>query len=82
MNFLRELVCIEPLIQDYALEVQRWRLRRPHFVAIKPYDPEKHVWILDDHVHAIYKFSNDGEELVQTTERLNQRGEASNVDCI
>ena len=40
--------------------------RRPHFVAINPYDPDKHVWIVDDHMHAIYKFTNDGKKLVQT----------------
>ncbi len=41
-------------------------LKRPHFVTINPYDPEKHVWILDDHMHAIYKFTHDGKKLVQT----------------
>jgi hypothetical protein len=51
--------------------VERWTqwdkiLKRPHFVAINPYDPEKHVWVVDDHMHAIYKFSHDGEKLVQT----------------
>jgi hypothetical protein len=51
--------------------VERWTqwdkiLQRPHFVAINPYDPEKHVWVVDDHMHAIYKFSHDGEKLVQT----------------
>src|SRR5262245_29906284 len=51
--------------------IERWTqwdkiLQRPHFVAINPYDPEKHVWILDDHMHAIYKFTHDGEKLVQT----------------
>jgi hypothetical protein len=40
--------------------------KRPHFVAINPYDPEKHVWVVDDHMHAIYKFTHDGKELVQT----------------
>jgi hypothetical protein len=40
--------------------------KRPHFVTINPYDPEKHVWVVDDHMHAIYKFSHDGKELVQT----------------
>jgi hypothetical protein len=40
--------------------------RRPHAVYINPYDPEKHVWIVDDHSHAVFKFSNDGSELVQT----------------
>jgi DNA-binding beta-propeller fold protein YncE len=51
--------------------VERWTqwdkiLQRPHFVAINPYDPEKHVWIVDDHMGAIYKFSHDGKQLVQT----------------
>ena len=40
--------------------------KRPHFVTINPYDPEKHVWVVDDHMHAIYKFSHDGKQLVQT----------------
>jgi 6-bladed beta-propeller len=51
--------------------VERWTqwdsiLQRPHFVAINPYDPEKHVWIVDDHMQAIYKFTHDGKQLVQT----------------
>jgi hypothetical protein len=40
--------------------------KRPHFITINPYDPEKHVWVVDDHMHAIYKFSHDGKTLVQT----------------
>ena len=32
-------------------------LQRPHYVAINPYDPEKHVWIIDDHKHVIHKFT-------------------------
>ena len=40
--------------------------KRPHSIYISPYDPEKHVWVVDDHTHAIFKFSNDGKELVQT----------------
>jgi sugar lactone lactonase YvrE len=51
--------------------VERWTqwdkiLQRPHFVAINPYDPEKHVWIVDDHMGVIYKFSHDGKQLLQT----------------
>ena len=42
------------------------RFRRPHSIYISPYDPEKHVWVVDDHMHAIYKFTNDGSQLVQT----------------
>ena len=40
--------------------------KRPHSVYVSPYDPEKHVWVVDDHMHAIYKFTNDGKQLVQT----------------
>jgi hypothetical protein len=40
--------------------------KRPHFITINPYDPEKHVWVVDDHMHAIYKFTHDGKTLVQT----------------
>jgi hypothetical protein len=41
-------------------------LKRPHSVYISPYDPEKHVWLVDDHMHAVYKFTNDGKQLLQT----------------
>ncbi len=41
-------------------------LQRPHYVAINPYDPERHVWIIDDHKHVLHKFTNDGTTLVQT----------------
>jgi hypothetical protein len=41
-------------------------LQRPHFVAISPYDPEKHVWVIDDHKHIVHKFTHDGSELVQS----------------
>jgi hypothetical protein len=41
-------------------------MQRPHFVAISPYDPQKHVWIVDDHKHVIHKFTNDGKTKVQT----------------
>jgi DNA-binding beta-propeller fold protein YncE len=51
--------------------VETWKqwdkmLRRPHSVYISPYDPQKHVWIVDDYRHAIFKFTNDGKTLVQT----------------
>ena len=41
-------------------------LARPHSIYVSPYDPEKHVWVVDDGRHAIFKFTNDGKELVQT----------------
>jgi sugar lactone lactonase YvrE len=49
-------------------------LARPHAVYISPYDPDKHVWIVDDFRHAIFKFSNDGKRLVQTIGTVNQPG--------
>ena len=47
--------------------------RRPHSVFVNPYDAEKHVWVVDDRQHAVYKFTNDGKQLVQT---LGVKGEA------
>jgi len=41
-------------------------LQRPHFVAISPYDAEKHVWVVDDHKHVIHEFTNDGTREVRT----------------
>jgi DNA-binding beta-propeller fold protein YncE len=51
--------------------VEQWTqwdklFKRPHSVYINPYDPEKHVWVVDDHSHAIFKFTHDGKTLVQT----------------
>jgi peptidylamidoglycolate lyase len=48
--------------------------RRPHFIAINPYDPEKHVWVVDDYRHAIFKFTHDGSRLVQTLGIPNESG--------
>ena len=43
----------------------------PHHIKINPYDPEKHVWIIDDDLQQILKFTNDGKQLVRTIgERL------------
>jgi NHL repeat-containing protein len=42
------------------------KFKRPHAIYISPYDAQKHVWVVDDHTHAIYKFTNDGKQLVQT----------------
>jgi len=40
--------------------------KRPHSVYVSPFDAEKHVWVVDDHMHAIYIFTHDGKQLVQT----------------
>ena len=41
-------------------------IQRAHAVYINPYDPEKCVWVVDDYSHAIFKFSHDGKQLLQT----------------
>jgi len=51
--------------------VEQWTqwdkiFKRPHSVYVSPYDADKHVWVVDDHMHAIYKFTNDGSQLLQT----------------
>ena len=43
--------------------------RGPHKIKISPYDPEKHVWIVDDDLHEIYKFTNDGQLVMTLGER-------------
>jgi hypothetical protein len=60
------------LIEDWT----QWdkMLRRPHAVYISPYDPQKHVWIVDDYRHAVFKFTNDGKKLVQTLGEPNVPG--------
>ena len=40
---------------------------------MSPYDPEKHVWVIDDQLHVIYKFTYDGK-LVMTLGTKGQRG--------
>jgi NHL repeat len=46
--------------------------RRPHSVFINPYDATKAVWIVDDYRHAIFKYTNDGKQLLQTIGTVNQ----------
>ena len=38
----------------------------PHKIRISPYDPEHHVWVINDARHQIYEFSNDGKQLIRT----------------
>ena len=40
--------------------------RGPHHVRISPYDPERHVWIVDDNRDQVFEFTNDGKQLVRT----------------
>ena len=47
--------------------------RGPHKIKMSPYDREKHVWIIDDQLHMIYKFTHDGK-LVLSLGTKGQRG--------
>ena len=47
--------------------------RGPHKIKISPYDPDKHVWVFDDQLHQIHKFTYDGE-LVMTLGTKGERG--------
>ena len=47
--------------------------RGPHKIKMSPYDPDKHVWVFDDQLHVIYKFTYDGK-LVMTLGTKGQRG--------
>jgi hypothetical protein len=49
-------------------------LKRPHFVTMNPYDPDRHIWIVDDQGHAVYEFTHDGKQLVKTLGTPNQPG--------
>jgi sugar lactone lactonase YvrE len=48
-----------------------------HDVSINPYDPEKHVWIVDRASQQVLKFTSDGKKLVMA---IGERGVAGNDD--
>jgi hypothetical protein len=48
--------------------------RGPHKIKMNPYDPEKHVWIIDDQLHMIYKFTYDMKQIVMTLGTKGKRG--------
>ncbi len=52
--------------------------RGPHSIKMSPYDPDKHVWIIDDQLHVIYRFTYDGK-LVHTLGQLGVRGRGPNT---
>ncbi len=37
--------------------------RGPHTMRMNPYDPEKHLWVVDDGMSQIFEFSHDGKLL-------------------
>jgi hypothetical protein len=53
---------------DIVEQFPQWDslLKRPHAIYINPYDAEKHLWVVDDHSHAVFKMTHDGKTIVQT----------------
>src|SRR5262245_18901873 len=47
--------------------------RGPHKIKMNPYDPQKHVWVIDHQLHVIHKCTYDGK-LVTTMGTKGQRG--------
>jgi hypothetical protein len=47
---------------------------RPHRVKINPYDPERHVWVVDDGAHQITKFTHDGSKIVMQLGKFKEPG--------
>ena len=52
--------------------------RGPHTIKMSPYDREKHVWVIDDQLHVIYRFTYDGK-LEHTLGQLGVRGRGPNT---
>jgi hypothetical protein len=52
--------------------------RGPHKIKMSPYDAEKHVWIIDDNLHQIFKFTYDGK-LVMTLGQMGVEGRGPNM---
>ena len=44
--------------------------RGPHKIKMSPYDDEKHIWVVDDNLHQIHKFTYDGELVLTHGEQL------------
>jgi peptidylamidoglycolate lyase len=48
-----------------------------HDISTNPYDPEKHIWVVDRQSQQVLKFTHDGKKLVMS---LGERGVAGNDD--
>lgn len=60
--------------------IESWRQHddkfvRPHRIVISPYDPQKHVWLVDDGAHQVFKFTHDGAKLVMV---IGEKGKPGN----
>ncbi len=52
--------------------------RGPHAIKMSPYDSDRHVWVIDDQLHVIYRFTYDGQ-MVHTLGQLGVRGRGPNT---
>jgi hypothetical protein len=61
---------------DIVENFSQWdkKFRRPHAVYINPYDPEKHIWVVEDARCQVYEFTNDGKEMVLELGTMNEPG--------
>jgi DNA-binding beta-propeller fold protein YncE len=46
----------------------------PHAVKVSPYDPERHVWVINREAHQIHKFTRDGTRIAMTLGERNVPG--------
>jgi hypothetical protein len=53
------------------------RIQWPHRIRINPYDPEKHVWVIDRNSQQVLEFTNDGKSIVMTLGERNVAGNDS-----
>jgi len=49
--------------------------RGPHTIKISPYDPQRHVWVVDDIRQQVFEFTNDGKRLAMTLGEAGVAGE-------
>jgi hypothetical protein len=71
-NLVDEWPHLDPMFSQLACG------RGPHQIKLSPYDAEKHVWIIDDQLHMIYRFTYDGQ-LEMSKGELGVRGRGPNT---
>jgi len=52
------------MIEDWSQWDSIWG--RPHDIEVSPYDPEKHLWIVDADNHFVSEFTHDGKQRLLT----------------
>ena len=52
------------MVEDWSQWDSIWG--RPHDIEVSPYDPEKHLWIVDADNHFVSEFTHDGKQRILT----------------